>query len=137
MPTLFTRIINGEIPGTFVYRDPLCVSFMTINPITQGHTLVLPIEEIDHWPDMSGDLTAHLFGIAARIGKAQHLAFDCKRVGLIIAGYEIPHCHLHLIPTNSMADMSFDNAAQNVPLHEIESAAGRIIAAMKDLEQSL
>ena len=72
MPTLFTRIINGEIPGTFVYRDSRCVSFMTINPIARGHVLVLPIEEIDHWPDMSADLTTHLFGVAAALGKAQH-----------------------------------------------------------------
>lgn len=137
MPTLFTRIINGEVPGTFVYRDSQCVSFMTINPITRGHVLVLPIEEIDHWPDMSTDLTAHMFGVAALIGQAQHHAFRCKRVGLVIAGYEIPHCHLHLIPTNSMADLSFDNAAQNVPTHELESAANQIIAALGDLKQSL
>ena len=137
MPTLFTRIIKGELPGTFIYRDSTCVSFMTINPITQGHALVVPIEEIDHWPDMSGELSAHLFGVAARIGKAQHLAFACKRVGLIIAGFEIPHCHLHLIPTNSMADLNFDNATQNVSVSEIESAAGRIVVAMNELEQSL
>jgi histidine triad (HIT) family protein len=109
---------------------------MTINPIATGHVLVLPIEEIDHWHDMPGDLTSHMFGVAARIGKAQHHAFRCKRVGLIIAGYEIPHCHLHLVPTNSMADFSFDNAAQNVPTSELESAANQIISALEDLKQS-
>ena len=89
MPSLFTRIINLELPGTFVYRDSRCVSFMTINPIAPGHVLLLPIEEVEHWPDMSKDLTAHLFGIASLIGQAQHRAFKCKRVGLVIAGYEI------------------------------------------------
>lgn len=133
MPTLFTRIITGQLPGTFVHRDSQCVSFMTINPITRGHVLVLPIEEIDHWPDMSADLTAHLFRVARLIGQAQQHAFKCERVGLIIAGYEIPHCHLHLIPTTSMADFSFANAAQNVPIHELETAANEIIVAMGNL----
>lgn len=108
---------------------------MTINPITRGHVLVLPIEEIDHWTDMSGDLTAHLFGVARLIGQAQYQAFKCERVGLVIAGYEIPHCHLHLIPTTSMADFSFANAAQNVPIHELEAAAQEIIAALGHLKQ--
>lgn len=137
MSSLFTRIINGEIPATFVYRDSRCVSFMTINPITRGHLLVVPIEEIDHWSNLSSDLSAHLFGVAARIGRAQKHSFNCKRVGLIIAGYEIAHCHLHLIPTNSMADFDFDRAAQSVPTHELESAANEVILAMKELEQGL
>lgn len=135
MPTLFTRIINGEIPGTFVHRDLRCVSFMTINPIARGHLLVLPIEEIDHWSDMSGDLIAHLFGVAAMIGNAQRRAFHCKRVGLVVAGYEIPHCHIHLIPTNSMAELSFEVAARDVSAHELESAANQIMTAMQELEQ--
>jgi len=137
MPTLFTRIIHGELPGTFVYRDALCVSFMTINPITRGHVLVVPIEEFDHWPDMSDDLTAHLFQVARIIGKAQHQAFKCDRVGLVIAGYEIPHCHLHLIPTRSMDDFNFAHAAQNVPIHELQTAAAELILALHDLKQGL
>lgn len=135
MPTLFTRIINGELPGTFVYRDSRCVSFMTINPITRGHVLVVPIEEIDLWPDMSADLTAHLFDVARLIGQAQQQAFKCERVGLVIAGYEIPHCHLHLIPTTSMADFSFANAAQHVPIQELEAAAHEIILALENLKE--
>lgn len=135
MSSLFTQIINGEIPGTFVFRDSRCVSFMTINLITRGHLLVVPIEEVDHWSNLSSDLGAHLFGVAASIGRAQKLAFNCKRVGLIIAGYEIAHCHLHLIPTNSMADFDFNRAAKGVPTHELESAANEVILAMKELEQ--
>lgn len=137
MPTLFTRIINSEIPGTFVYRDSLCVSFMTINPISPGHVLVLPIEEVDHWPDMSDDLTSHLFYVARMIARAQHRAFKCRRVGLVIAGYEIPHCHLHLIPTNSMDDFDFHRAAQNVPEKDLQSAADKIIEALGELKQGI
>ena len=136
MPTLFTRIANGELPATFVYRDSRCVSFMTINPIARGHLLVVPLEEIDQWSNLPGKLAAHLFEIAATIGRAQKLAFNCQRVGLVIAGYEIPHCHLHLIPTNSMADFDFHRAAQNVPTEELESAASQVIAALKKLEKS-
>lgn len=110
---------------------------MTINPITPGHVLLLPIKEVNHWPDMPRELTAHLFSVASLIGQAQHQAFKCRRVGLIIAGYEIPHCHIHLIPTNSMADFDFDHAAQNVETKDLQSAANLIIAAMGDLKQGL
>ena len=68
--TLFSRIINHEIPGTFVYRDDLCVGFMTISPITTGHTLVVPIKEVDQWTDLTADLNSHLFGVAKIIGDA-------------------------------------------------------------------
>ncbi|MEI8024158.1 MAG: HIT family protein, partial [Actinomycetota bacterium] len=95
--TLFTRIINGEIPGTFVYRDDLCVAFMTINPITAGHVLVVPVAEVDEWTDLSSEISSHLFHVAAQIGEAQKTAFNCARISLIIAGFEVPHCHLHLI----------------------------------------
>src|SRR6187399_2411045 len=84
MATIFTRIINGEIPGTFVWRDDRCVAFMSINPMAPGHVLVVPIDEIDHWIDASADLTAHLFEVTRRIGVAQQAAFDCDRVGVII-----------------------------------------------------
>ena len=99
MPTIFTRIINGEIPGTFVHRDDRCVVFMSINPMARGHALVVPIDEYDHWIDMPEDLVAHLFAVSHRIGRAQKAAFDCEKVGVIIAGYEVPHTHIHLIPT--------------------------------------
>ncbi len=101
MTTIFTRIIAGEIPGTFVWRDDRCVAFLSVNPMAHGHTLVVPIEEVDHWIDASPDLTAHLFSVVREIGVAQHAAFACERVGVIVAGYEVPHCHIHVIPTNA------------------------------------
>ncbi len=110
---------------------------MTINPISPGHVLVLPIEEIDHWPDMSDDLAGHLFGVARLLAQAQHQAFKCRRVGLVIAGYEIPHCHLHLIPTNSMDDFDFRRAAQDVPEKDLQSAADKIIQALGELKQGI
>lgn len=126
MSTVFTRIIEGTIPGTFVYRDEQCVAFMSINPITPGHVLVVPIQEVDHWIDLSSELSAHLFAISRRISQAIQKAFPCERMGLIIAGYEINHCHIHLIPTHSMADLSFANAMSSVPREQLESHAARI-----------
>jgi histidine triad (HIT) family protein len=129
--TLFTRIIQGEIPGTFVYRDNFCVAFMTINPITAGHVLVVPVAEVDEWTDLSSEISSHLFHVAAQIGEAQKTAFNCARISLIIAGFEIPHCHLHLIPSNSMADLSFENAASTASRDDLEQSSGLIIAELR------
>ena len=129
--SLFTKIIRGQIPGTFVYRDDLCVAFMTINPITAGHALVVPIEEVDEWTDLSPALRSHLFEVAAQISTAQKTTFGCERIALIIAGYEIPHCHLHLIPSNSMADLSFENAVTSTSREDLEQSSGLIIAELR------
>ena len=131
MSTLFTKIIHGELPGTFVYRDEVCVCFMTINPITVGHALVVPIQEVDEWSDLSVDTTSHLFNVARRISAAQKIAFGCTRVGLVVAGYEIPHCHLHLIPSNSMDDFRFENAAAHSDQAELKATASKIMAALR------
>jgi histidine triad (HIT) family protein len=128
MPTIFTRIIEGSIPGTFVYRDNQCVVFMSINPIADGHVLVVPIQEVDHWVDLPPTLSAHLFAVSQRISLALQKAFPCERVGLIIAGYEIDHCHIHLIPTQSMADLNFANAATTVDRELLESHSALIQA---------
>jgi diadenosine tetraphosphate (Ap4A) HIT family hydrolase len=103
---------------------------MTINPITDGHLLVVPVEEVDEWTDLSPDVSRHLFDLSARIARAQKIAFGCERVGLIVAGYEVPHCHIHVIPTNSLADLSFANAAASVERSTLEEHARRILAAL-------
>ncbi len=126
MPTIFTRIIDGELPGTFVWRDADAVGFMSINPLATGHVLVVPAIEVDHWIDLDAELTAHLFDVARIIGVAQAAAFDCVRVGLIVAGYEVPHTHVHVIPTTSMSQLNFANAATNVDPEQLEAAAAAI-----------
>ncbi len=131
MPTIFTRIINGEIPGTFVHRDDRCVAFLSINPLAHGHTLVVPIEEFDHWVDMPADLTAHLFEVTRRIGVAQQAAFKPERISVIIAGYEVPHTHIHVIPTEHMGQLNFANAAASVSREELDSAAHAIRVALQ------
>jgi histidine triad (HIT) family protein len=130
MPTLFTRIIDGEIPGTFVWQDDRCVAFLSINPLSRGHALVVPRDEIDHWIDLPTDLAQHLVLVAQTIGQAQQNAFTCDRIGMIIAGYEIPHTHLHVFPTTSLGQFNFANAARSVSPEELEDAAARIRAAL-------
>lgn len=130
MATIFTRIIEGEIPGTFVWRDERAVAFLSINPLAPGHTLVVPVAEVDHWVDLPADLAAHLFDVAHRIARAQQAAFSPARVGLVIAGYEVPHAHLHVVPTEHMGHLDFANAAATVTPEELADAAARIRAAL-------
>ena len=133
MSSLFTRIIRGEIPGHFVYKDEICVAFLTINPIVTGHTLVVPIEEIDEWTNLSAEISTHLMVVAKRIGLAQKQLHKCNRVGLIIAGFEIPHCHLHVIPADTMSDLSFDQAASHVDPTELAAQAQKLAAILKTI----
>jgi histidine triad (HIT) family protein len=131
MPTIFTRIIDGSIPGTFVWRDEVCVAFLSINPLAHGHTLVVPRAEVDHWVDLDADTSAHLFRIAHIIGRAQVEAFECERVGVIVAGFEVPHTHIHVVPTNDMGDLSFANAAASVSGDELASAAAALRSRLR------
>ena len=126
MATIFSRIISGELPGTFVWRDDDVVAFMSINPLARGHVLLVPVVPVDHWIDADATLCARLFEVAREIGIAQETAFDCERVGLVVAGYEVPHAHLHLIPTNSMSELSFSNAASTFDPADLEAAADAI-----------
>jgi len=131
MSTVFTKIISGEFPGTFVWRDESCVAFMSINPMAPGHVLVVPIEEVDHWVDASPELAAHLFAVAHVIGRAQQSVFECERVGLIVAGYEVPHTHVHVLPTTSMGQLSFANAAASVDRDDLDAWAAAIRSALR------
>jgi histidine triad (HIT) family protein len=131
MTTIFSRIIAGELPGRFVWRDPRAVAFLSINPLRPGHTLVVPVDEVDQWTDLEPDLATHLMGVAQAVGQAQRVVFAPDRVGLIIAGYEIDHCHLHVIPTWAMSDFDFGRAAADPDPAELDDAATRLIDALR------
>ncbi len=131
MTSIFTRIIRGELPATFVWREDEVVAFMSINPLARGHVLVVPVAEVDHWIDADPLLAARLFEVARAIGVAQDAAFGCERVGLIIAGYEIAHTHVHVVPTNSMRDLSFANAAADFDPVDLADAAEAIRAQLR------
>jgi len=130
MASVFTKIINGEIPGHFVYRDDKAIAIMTIAPITAGHVLVIPVEEIDHWYDVPAPLAAYLMNISQKVAKAIKQEFPCVRVGMIIAGLEVPHTHLHVMPINTLEDFDFSKAkmADHAVLAE---HAKRLAAALR------
>ena len=125
-------IIKGDLPGTFVWEDDRCVAFMSINPLAYGHTLVVPRDEIDQWLDVPSDLRQHLFEVADRIGAAQKQVFGSQRIGMIIAGFEVPHMHIHLIPANTMSDMDFSLASDSVDAADLERAAESIKSALEN-----
>ncbi|MBM4382332.1 MAG: HIT family protein [Deltaproteobacteria bacterium] len=131
MPSLFTRIIRGELPGRFVWRDAQCVAFLTIAPLRQGHTLVVPIREVDHWLDLAPEEAAHLTVVAQKIGRAMQSAFSPVKVGLMIAGLEVPHVHLHLVPIHELRDLDFARAEKNPAPAAMDEAAAKLRAALR------
>ena len=133
MPSIFSRIIVGEIPGTFVWKDDRAVAFMSIAPMMPGHTLVVPREEIDHWIDLEPALATHLFSVAQQIGRAQDLEWKPRRVGVLIVGEEVPHAHLHVVPINHPGELSFAHADPSPDFAALGDAADRIRARLREL----
>jgi diadenosine tetraphosphate (Ap4A) HIT family hydrolase len=133
MATVFTKIINGELPGRFVYEDDEIVAFLTIEPMTQGHTLVVPRAEIDNWQDLNGAVFGRVMAVAQLIGKAVCKAFDTKRTGVIIAGLEVPHLHIHVFPTRSLSDFGFANVDRNPSQESLDEAQTKIKTALAEL----
>jgi diadenosine tetraphosphate (Ap4A) HIT family hydrolase len=129
MPTLFTRIIDGELPARFVYTDDVVVAFLSIAPLTAGHTLVVPREETDQWTDAPESLLHHCLDVARRIGNAAKQAFGAPRAGLIIAGLEVPHLHVHVFPAWTLGDFSFSQA-KHASDAELDEAAARLREAL-------
>ncbi|HEX4489752.1 MAG TPA: HIT family protein [Acidimicrobiia bacterium] len=136
MPTVFTRIIDGEIPGRFVWKDDVCVAFLTIEPMRPGHTLVVPREEVDHWVDLDTATCEHLFEVARVVGRAQNAAFKPRRVGLLIVGDEVPHAHLHLVPINHAGELSFANVDRSPDAAALDAAADAIREQLRAMGRS-
>lgn len=132
MTTLFTRIIGGEIPGRFVWADDVAVAFTTIAPITDGHTLVVPRDEIVELTQAPDDVLAHLSRVAKVVGQAQKAAWSAPRVALLVAGFEVPHLHLHVLPAWDESSLTFANARHDVPAEDLDAAAERVRAALRD-----
>ena len=133
MPTLFSRIIAGEIPGTFVWRDDQAVAFMSIAPASPGHTLVVPVAEVDHWIDLPVELARHLMGVAHWIGRAQKQAFGRARVGLVVAGLEVPHTHVHVIPMDGMSDLALPPPPDQPDFEALAAASAKIRTELRTL----
>ena len=133
MTTVFTSIIEGDLPGRFVWRDDQTVAFLSINPLTTGHVLVVPVQEVDHWIDLPAGVWSQVNDVVRAVGQAVQRAFDPARVGTVIAGFEVPHVHVHVFPTQQMADFDFRNAASDPDPDEMDAAAARIRQALVDL----
>lgn len=134
MASVFTMIINGELQGRFVWKDERCVAFLSINPLAAGHTLVVPREEVDHWIDLDPELAAHLMEVSRKIGIALDYGFNPAKVAMMIAGLEVPHAHIHLVPIDRMRDLDADRADLAPDPVNLDAAADRIRAALRALD---
>jgi diadenosine tetraphosphate (Ap4A) HIT family hydrolase len=134
MATIFSKIINRELPGRFVYEDDEFAAFLTIEPMTPGHTLVVPRAEIDQWQDADPATYGRIMALSQRIGKAVIRAFDAPRAGLLIAGLEVPHLHVHVFPAYQLTDFGFANVDRNPSPESLDDAQARITAALAELD---
>jgi histidine triad (HIT) family protein len=130
MASIFTRIINREIPGYIVAEDENYIAFLDINPLVVGHTLVVPKKEVDFIFDLDDETLAGLNLFAKKVAQAIRKTISCKRVGVAVIGLEVPHTHMHLVPMNSMGDLNFTRAKLNPAKEELEAAAEKIRKAI-------
>ncbi len=126
MASLFSRIVNGEIPCHRVAEDENYLAFLDINPLVKGHVLVIPKKETDYIFDLDDETYQALWLFSKRVSKAIKKAVDCKRIGIAVIGLEVPHAHIHLIPMNRVSDMNFANAKLSLSKDELQQVAEKI-----------
>jgi histidine triad (HIT) family protein len=126
MPTIFTKIINGEIPCHKIAEDENFLAFLDIMPLAEGHTLVIPKKEIDYIFDIEDELLSGLILFAKKIAPALQQAVPCKRIGVSVIGLEVPHAHVHLIPLNTMNDINFTREKLKPSQEELKATAEKI-----------
>lgn len=131
MASIFTQIINGDLPGRFVWKDGQAVGFLTINPVTPGHVLVVPRKEIDHWEQIDTPTFTHLSSVCQQIGRAVRTAYDAPRMGLLIAGLEVPHLHMHVFPAWSEELFDLREAETDPDPAVLDESARRIRASLR------
>jgi len=132
MSSIFTKILAGELPGHYVWKDEVCFAIMTIQPIRAGHLIVIPNVEVDHWDDMPPATAAHVMQVAQKIAKGMKAVISCKRIGVSVIGLEVPHTHVHLIPIDNLMDIDF-KLARALPQEELAAMAASIRAALEKL----
>ena len=129
MPTIFTKILSGEIPCAKLYEDDRFLSFLDIRPINPGHALVIPRQEVDYIFDVPDDLLRDMLVVAKPVARAIEQHVPCKRIGLMVAGLEVPHCHIHLVPIHGVGDLNFGLASPADP-EELQTLAAKIRATL-------
>ncbi|HDO27864.1 MAG TPA: HIT family protein [Bacteroidetes bacterium] len=133
MATVFTKIINGEIPCYKIAESKECFAFLDINPLAKGHALVIPKKETDYIYDLDDELYLILFDFAKKVGKAIESVIPCKRIGMIVFGLDVPHAHIHLIPINKQSEMSFASPRVKLNREEFTAIAGKIVNAFSEM----
>ncbi len=133
MPSIFSRIVTGDIPAHKVAETPRCLAFLDVNPLVKGHTLVIPKTEVDYIFDIDNDLLSEMMVLAKKVSKAIEATVKCKRIGVAVIGLEVPHAHIHLVPLNTMADINFSKAKLQPSPDELIQTAERIRQAYKKL----
>ncbi len=133
MASIFTRIVNGEIPCYKVAETENCFAFLDINPLAKGHTLVIPKKEIDYLFDVDDRLYSELFSFSKKVAHSIKAAIPCSRVGVAVIGLEVPHAHIHLCPINGIHDLSFSNPRVKLSKEEFQEVADAIKAKFEAL----
>jgi len=133
MPTLFARIIEGELPARFVWKDERAVAFLTIEPLRPGHTLVVPRNEVDHWLDADVSLRNHLMTVCHAVGRAIERAYRPPKVALLLAGLEVPHLHFHVFPLYELSDIDVAKVDRRPRPEDLDAAAEKIRTALGEL----
>jgi len=133
MATIFTKIINGEIPSYKIAENQEFYAFLDISPLTNGHTLVVPKAETDYIFDVEDDVLGRMMIFSKKVAKAIELVVVCERVGVVVIGLEVPHAHIHLIPINGMDDMNFANPKLKLSPEEFSEIAENIHITFESL----
>lgn len=126
MSSIFTKIVNGEIPSYKIAEDDKYYAFLDINPLAKGHTLVIPKQETDYIFDLEDDLLADMMVFAKKVGLAIENVVDCKRIGIAVLGLEVPHAHVHLVPINGIYDIDFSKPKLKFSEEEFEQIASDV-----------
>jgi len=133
MPSIFSRIINGEIPAWKVAESERFLAFLDVNPIAKGHTLIVPKVETDYFFDLSDEEITSIMLFSKKVASAMRSTLPCLRIGMSVIGLEVPHAHIHLVPLNSMVDINFSNSRLNLSVEEMEAIAASIRSAYDKL----
>ena len=130
MSSIFSKIIAGQIPCYKIAEDNYCIAFLDINPLKEGHALVVPKKEVDDLFDLDNETYTHLLSFAKKVAAATKAVIPCKRIGVAVLGFEVPHAHIHLIPINSSNDLNFTQSKQKASEEDLKKVQAKILSSL-------
>lgn len=131
MSSIFTKIINGEIPSYKIAEDEKCYAFLDISPLAEGHTLVVPKQEVDYIFDLEDELLTHLHLFAKKVAKAMKEVIECEKIGMAVIGLDVRHTHIHLVPLKEVGDLNFAKPKLELPKERMQEIANLISSKIK------